>query len=560
MKNTSKYYDRLHKFLGLSIVCLAVAFIFLSIVRSVGYRGFCNHDSAVYLSVGRLINQGYAPYVEVWDHKPPLIYFITAIGYLFTPSNPLGACVVFWIIGFISALVWVDTFKVLGATVYNAIFLTLLSFSVLLFFNSQWHLMTETLSFFLSSIALNFALKSRIHQTTYYALLAGAFIALSSLSKQQMVFDAVALSVIISWPFYKDHMKRFLTAFLGGVIVYLLIIFILWVWGSLREAIYCYLFNFHYASSLAFGKITTGQSLNSVLLLFSIGLFGVFYSAYKKGAWKTPVLCALGSILWLGGAMLVATRGHQHYNIVLWSPAVFALAMGSSAFNTLIDWEKMTLPFELAHLSYSYCRRKIGIVGILAVTICLFLGMYKFWTSRHSLTAGKLPYFIEYKKKPKVFIYSSASAIYFALENITPASKYTYLVPIHYDFHRKKMLKEIKEAFENSAPNYIMINPHNDYLSKLDGANELKEYLLDYIDTHHYVKRKVTKDLIIYQNSHAEKSVEERSFLQSSKKREVLGCNVISKEILEYKVVHSEQDLSLFRPIFSATRQHFPKI
>ena len=503
MKDTSKYYDRLQKFLGLSIVCLAVSFIFLSIVRSVGYQGFRNHDSAVYVSVGRLITQGYAPYVGVWDHKPPLIYFITAIGYLFTPSNPFGACVVFWIIGFISALVWVDTFKVLGATVYNAIFLTLLSFSVLLFFNSQWHLMTETLSFFLSSIALNFALKSRIHQTSYYTLLAGAFIALSSLSKQQMVFDGVALSVILAWPFCKGHMKRLLIAFLGGVGVYLCIIFILWMWGCLSEAIYCYLFNFHYASSRAFGKITTGQSLNSVLLLFSIGLFGLFYSAYKKAAWKIPILCALGSILWLGGAMLVTTRGHQHYNIVLWSPTVFALAMGSPAFNTLIDWKKMALPFELAHCSYSYFRRKIGVVGIVAIAILLFFGMYRFWTSRHNLTAGKLKYSVAYKEKPTVFIYSFASPYYFALENITPASKYIYLVPIRHDFHREKMLKEIKEAFENNAPDYIMINPHNDFLSKLGGANELKKYLLNYIDTHHYVKRNVTKHLIIYQNSHA---------------------------------------------------------
>lgn len=504
MTNTSTYYDRLQKFLGLSIVCLAVAFILLSVVRSVGYQGFRNHDSAVYISVGRLITQGYAPYVAVWDHKPPLIYFITALGYLITPANPFGACVVFWIIGFVSALVWVDTFKVLGATIYNAIFLTLLSFSVLLFFNSEWHLMTETLAFFFSSIALNFALKTRVHPTSSSALLAGVFVALSSLSKQQMVFDGVALSVILSWPFCKDHVKRFLLALLGGVIVYLFIAFIFWMWGCLSEAIYCYLFNFHYALSRAFGKITTGQSLNSVLFLFSIGLCGLFYSSYKKAAWKIPILCAVGSILWLGGAMLVATRGHQHYNIVLWSPAVFTLAMGSPAFNTLINWEKLTLPFELAHFSYSYFKRKIGIVGILVVAILLCLGMYKFWTRRHNLTAGKLQYSIEYKQNPTVFIYSFASSRYFALENIKPATKYIYLVPIHYDFHREKMLKEIREAFENNAPDYIMINPHKDYLSKLNGTHELREYLLNYIDTHNYVKRKVTKRLIIYQNSPAE--------------------------------------------------------
>jgi len=40
-------------------------------------------DSGVFLYLGSQILQGKIPYVDVWDNKPPLIYFINALGLLF---------------------------------------------------------------------------------------------------------------------------------------------------------------------------------------------------------------------------------------------------------------------------------------------------------------------------------------------------------------------------------------------------------------------------------------------------------------------------------------------
>jgi hypothetical protein len=56
-----------------------------------------SRDSGVFLYIGwRLIN-GDIPYRDVWDHKPPLIYFVDAAGILLSPHSLVGV----WILQFI---------------------------------------------------------------------------------------------------------------------------------------------------------------------------------------------------------------------------------------------------------------------------------------------------------------------------------------------------------------------------------------------------------------------------------------------------------------------------
>jgi hypothetical protein len=39
-----------------------------------------SRDSGVFLYVGWRLLQGDIPYRDIWDHKPPLIYFVDALG------------------------------------------------------------------------------------------------------------------------------------------------------------------------------------------------------------------------------------------------------------------------------------------------------------------------------------------------------------------------------------------------------------------------------------------------------------------------------------------------
>jgi hypothetical protein len=49
-----------------------------------------SRDSGVFLYVGWRMLRGDIPYKDVWDHKPPLIYFIDALGLTLTPDSLWG--------------------------------------------------------------------------------------------------------------------------------------------------------------------------------------------------------------------------------------------------------------------------------------------------------------------------------------------------------------------------------------------------------------------------------------------------------------------------------------
>src|SRR5687767_11403026 len=49
-----------------------------------------SRDSGVFLYMGWRLLNGDIPYRDVWDHKPPLIYFIDALGIALTPASLWG--------------------------------------------------------------------------------------------------------------------------------------------------------------------------------------------------------------------------------------------------------------------------------------------------------------------------------------------------------------------------------------------------------------------------------------------------------------------------------------
>lgn len=56
-----------------------------------------SRDSGVFLYVGWRFLNGDIPYREVWDHKPPLIYFVDALGITLTPDSLWGV----WLLQFV---------------------------------------------------------------------------------------------------------------------------------------------------------------------------------------------------------------------------------------------------------------------------------------------------------------------------------------------------------------------------------------------------------------------------------------------------------------------------
>src|SRR5512145_2200455 len=61
-----------------------------------------SRDSGVFLYVGWRFLNGDMPYRDVWDHKPPLIYFVDALGIALTPDSLWGIWALRFIFVFLS--------------------------------------------------------------------------------------------------------------------------------------------------------------------------------------------------------------------------------------------------------------------------------------------------------------------------------------------------------------------------------------------------------------------------------------------------------------------------
>ena len=48
------------------------------------------YDSTVFLYMGQRILDGFIPYKDAWDHKPPMIYWINALGLYLGQGSFLG--------------------------------------------------------------------------------------------------------------------------------------------------------------------------------------------------------------------------------------------------------------------------------------------------------------------------------------------------------------------------------------------------------------------------------------------------------------------------------------
>ncbi|HMB23654.1 MAG TPA: glycosyltransferase family 39 protein, partial [Anaerolineales bacterium] len=59
-----------------------------------------SRDSGVFLYVAWRLLSGDMPYRDVWDHKPPLIYFVDALGLSLTPNSLWGVWLLEFIFGF----------------------------------------------------------------------------------------------------------------------------------------------------------------------------------------------------------------------------------------------------------------------------------------------------------------------------------------------------------------------------------------------------------------------------------------------------------------------------
>ncbi len=113
-----------------------------------------SRDSGVFLYVGWRLLKGDIPYRDVWDHKPPLVYFVDALGLLLSPQSLLGVWLLQFCFLFLTTLFLFNALNealgilpaVVGTVVLTSGLLTILDQGNV---TEEYALVFQTLSFWL---------------------------------------------------------------------------------------------------------------------------------------------------------------------------------------------------------------------------------------------------------------------------------------------------------------------------------------------------------------------------------------------------------------------------
>lgn len=260
---------------------LALSFFFLlffSVSTSFIYDYPHSVDSHVFQVIGKLWNDGYLPYVDLWDHKGPLIYFINKIGYAFT-GNRYGVFII-QMLFFFSTLVLLWNVFIKRMSFRRSLSCIFLSLSFLAFCYGdncveEYIMPFLVLSFYLQYVWVSdFSEKGKMSHPSFWFALYGFVLAFSLLTRLTNALGVCAGAGFIEaillfkrkWRLFFENALFFAIGFL-----FLFLPFALYFHfhGAFQEMWYgTFLFNLDYVSNSE-NVITQQQRLYSLISLVS---------------------------------------------------------------------------------------------------------------------------------------------------------------------------------------------------------------------------------------------------------------------------------------------------
>ena len=188
------------KLLILLLLGILVCLVLLSI--SPYYKPIAGRDSTVFQYIGWKINQGYIPYRDVWDHKPPLIFYINALALRIFRNSSWGVWFFEWVNLYLTSIISIKLLrKSFGE--FISITSTLLWLMCIPKLISEGNLTTEfALSFQFICVYIFFNNgKSYYEKLSYFII--GLFSGLSFLLKQNLI--GIFICILITIALLKSH-------------------------------------------------------------------------------------------------------------------------------------------------------------------------------------------------------------------------------------------------------------------------------------------------------------------------------------------------------------------
>ena len=422
--------------------------------------GQAGTDSSVFKTVALMMERGYMPYRDTFDHKGPLLYILNWLGNRISPYRGV------WAIEFIAIFL---TFYLIYKTARlccNRMFSCVTVFaSVSLLFEYFDGNMSEEYAMPLIALAqfifLDYLINKRV--TKLRLILCGLCFGAVCLLRVNMisVWVVFCIAIFILCIVNKQFcaLKEFIIFFLlGFCLIVIPILFWLGANGALAGFWEDYIvFNRLYTASSAGRAILSRKwavfftFFNSTVMIFAV-IISIYLCSIKDKFLYGTYLCYLFlSLLFI----CMSGMGYMHYGMVLVPAVSFPIA---SLFGIINQKKHEQIEKVLALIVTTY------LMGVIVMPSWLELsaGIVTMYDDRESTNRSQTIYEIsDYIKKntledESISVYGNWDVIY-VLSGRIHATKYSYLFPIV--AVRPSIMDEYFEELKEQLPKIIVIQP-----------------------------------------------------------------------------------------------------
>ena len=333
-----KIFSRKVIFLHAALILMSTLFVMIFSYSTSPLYSLLGGDSAIFQVIGKYWYEGYLPYVNVFDHKGPLIFFVNMLGHAIHPRT--GVTVLQIISLYLSCLLAWRAMELYSSNALHKIFFLMV---MLIFYASHYeegNHVEEYSVLFLSAATYCFlrTLKENTFPPLYgfiYGLSFGACFLIRLSDAAQLCCQIFLLALfLIQTHDFKTLQKNFLNFCAGFAVIVLPFVIYFAAHGILYEMLYgTILFNLKYTGA-TFHQSFIFQVIYDVFHFLPLVIMTIVAVIVLK---KNPTRL-LRSAIFIGTMMtimLIGLRPYLHYALIIFPvmPILFAVLHENS--NTL---------------------------------------------------------------------------------------------------------------------------------------------------------------------------------------------------------------------------------